>query len=87
MTELKKLNNILIPQISRLPEKDKKIQNNSTTEKADFEKVLDQTLANTTSPEISLSMHAEKRIRERNVNFDNKVFFYNCKIIWLYGLV
>jgi flagellar operon protein len=69
--ETKQLNNILIPQISRLPEKDKKIGQTPKVDQNEFDKLLGQTLTEETHPEISLSVHAERRIKERNLNFDS----------------
>jgi len=72
--ETKNLNNILIPQISRLPEKDKKISQNLTSDLNEFNKLLDETLAGEAKPEFNLSVHAERRIKERNLNFDNNEY-------------
>jgi flagellar operon protein len=69
--ETKQLNNILIPQISRLPEKDKKIGQTTKVDQNEFDKLLGQTLTEETRPEISLSAHASMRIKERNLNFDS----------------
>jgi flagellar operon protein len=69
--ETKQLNNILIPQISRLPEKDKKIGQTQKVDQNEFDKLLGQSLTEEVRPEISLSVHASRRIKERNLNFDS----------------
>jgi len=73
-----KINNILIPNVTKLPsqksvEQNNKIQSGETSE---FKNLLESTLEQATGAEetaskkIFLSTHAMKRLQERNMNLD-----------------
>ena len=74
------INNMLIPNVSKLP-KHKNAAKNLKGEKVDsseFQNLLDGNLAPNAPKEekpISLSVHAAKRLKERNMDLDNDEFF------------
>ena len=75
------INNILIPNVSKLPEQ-KKVDISNKLEpgkKSDFNKLLEEQLV-TKGPKgpdhgIKLSTHAAKRLQERNLNMDSDEYF------------
>jgi flagellar operon protein len=72
------INNILIPNVSKLPEQ-KKVDVSNKLEpgkKSDFGQLLEeQLLPKGPSHGIKLSTHAAKRLQERNLNMDSDEFF------------
>jgi flagellar operon protein len=80
MGENGKINNLLIPQVSKLPKSKKSDAGNKVGEEGkEFKSLLDQTIdQGTVVPKqegIHLSTHAQKRIQERNLMIDNDEFF------------
>ncbi|MEC7275603.1 MAG: TIGR02530 family flagellar biosynthesis protein [Bdellovibrionota bacterium] len=74
------INNMLIPNVSKLP-KHKNIGKNLKGEKVDnseFQSLLQEHVAPASKQNekpISLSVHAAKRLKERNMEMDNEEFF------------
>ncbi|MBT7608219.1 MAG: flagellar protein [Bacteriovoracaceae bacterium] len=71
------INNILIPNVSKLPEQKKVDVSNKLGpgKKSDFGKLLEQQLVpKGPDQEIKLSTHAAKRLQERNLNMDSEEF-------------
>jgi len=72
------INNILIPNVSKLPEQ-KKVDVSNKLEpgkQSEFNKILEEQFA-PKSPEhgIKISTHAAKRLQERNLSMDNDEYF------------
>lgn len=73
------INNILIPNVSKLPEQKKVDVANKLKpgQQSDFNKLLREQLTPKAPAEhgIKLSTHAAKRLQERNLNMDNDEYF------------
>lgn len=73
-----KINNMLIPNVSKLPKQERvdvsnKLQSGETS---DFKKLLQDKIGNVKNDHgINLSVHAAKRLNERNLSLNNDDFF------------
>ncbi len=83
-----KINNILIPNISKLPSQknvdlSNKLDGNGQIKESEFKKILDSNLEDRNSATaveeegygIKLSSHAARRLQERNLIIDNDEYF------------
>ena len=74
-----KVNNFLIPNISKLPSQksvDKTKELNGGVNKDEFKNLLNEQIGAAKQDHgISLSVHAAKRLQERNLTMDNSEFF------------
>lgn len=75
---MKDINNILIPNVSRIPEQGKTEQLNKLKpgQNSDFGKMLENEIATKQPLEqgIGLSSHAAKRLHERNISIDGEEY-------------
>lgn len=73
-----KINNILIPNVTKFPKKQGKStdQSNKNSDTSEFKKLLEGQIGEVKKDHgINLSVHAAKRINERNLGLDNEEFF------------
>lgn len=72
-----KVNDILIPQVTTLPGKgEQKTNVGNEVERAEFQSLLKEKINQTEQKHgISLSLHAAKRMKERNLEMDSSEFF------------
>jgi flagellar operon protein len=73
-----KINNMLIPSVSKLPKHDKVDVSNKlqSGEVSDFKKLLQDKIGSVKNDHgINLSLHAAKRLSERNLSLNNDDFF------------
>lgn len=73
----KNINNILIPNVTKLPSQNKVDQSNKlgSGEKSEFQNILkEQTSSAPLHGGINLSTHAAKRLQERQIDFDGNEY-------------
>ena len=74
----KEINNILIPNVSKVPKQKSVDVSNKLVpgKKSDFNKLLENQISGKElDSEIKLSTHAAKRLQERNLSMDSDEFF------------
>lgn len=70
-----KINNILIPNVSKLPGA-KKVDSGKKADQGEFKKLLESEVNHAKKEHgISLSTHAAKRLQERNLQMDSSEYF------------
>lgn len=68
-----KINNLLIPNVSQLPQRDEQKSNKiSKGQESDFKKLLDG--VGFENPTLKVSAHATKRLEERNIQMDGQEY-------------
>ncbi|MCP4914290.1 MAG: flagellar protein [Oligoflexia bacterium] len=74
----KDINNILIPNVSKLP-KHKNVDNSNKIENSknpnEFKNLLNEIASENPADGLNLSVHAQKRLKERNLEMDQTEFF------------
>ena len=75
-----KINNLLIPNVSKLPgQKEVDVSNKLEGKKGqdEFKNLLQEKIGKPSTPPkgINLSVHAARRMQERNLNMDNEEYF------------
>lgn len=70
------MNNILIPQVNKLPSDKKVDQSNALKSgtKSDFKELLNKKIDTQLEEGIKLSSHAAKRLEERNIEFKGEEY-------------
>lgn len=71
------INNMLIPNVSKLPEHKKVVKQggNELHNPNEFKELLERQIGPKDEKPIQLSVHAAKRLKERNMDLDNAEFF------------
>jgi flagellar operon protein len=73
------INNLLIPNVSKLPgQKKASVPSHSSSEieKSEFKQLLNKEINNVQKEHgIQISLHAAKRLKERNLDLDNEEYF------------